>query len=476
MPALTKRFSLKKLILILAFKELKHDWKATGVLLCVIFSIVTPLLILFGLKQGVINTQRELLLNDPCNLEIKMLGHYHLPQSWFEKKAKDSRIQFIIPITRFLNTDISIIDKENNNRSVDIIPTGQDDPLLKLATIQTPVQDNEVLITHALAKRLHINKGEQLQAELLRTVEHQLQTVHTSLAVKDILPDYSCLQRSAVLTTLTFLEAVESFKEGQQVNFFKVKENNAVSKKVEKNQVTIANIDNNSFPSILDQVLKNNTLPFIQQNINDIVTQQLNKIISTPPLQIKANYAKARIFAKNLDDIPILSDELRSSSEEIEVVSKAAEIEKLKQLNRFLNILLLIVSLIGAAGGGLALGGSFLLTIERKSLQIAQLRLLGIDKKYIALFLWIQGVIITSTAFMVSILLSLVTKIISEFYSKAILGEVIRLADNDVRIFYLSWPDYLLAYGCTLIFSSIVIVIGTKRANSIEAGEQLREV
>jgi len=477
---LTKRFDIsKKLLLILAFKELRHDWKATGVLLCVIVSIVTPLLILFGLKQGVINSQRELLLNDPCNLEIKMLGHYHLSYAWFERMGKDPRIQFIIPITRFLNTDIGIIDKENNSRSVDLIPTGRGDPLLSLAAIQAPIQDNEVLITHALAKRLHINTGEQLQAQLFRTVEHQSQTTHAFLTVKNILPDYSCLQRSAVLTTLNFLESVEDFKEGQQVNLFEVEENKTnkvVSQKKEISNDSVIGICNNLFPSFFEQFLENKKPLLVEENINDVITQQLTEITPTVPSQVRTSYAKARIFAKSLDDVPILSDELRSGLEEIEVISKAAEIEKLKQVNHFLNILLLIVSLIGAVGGGLALGGNFLLTIERKRLQIAQLRLLGIGKKHITLFLWIQVIIITSIAFIVAILLSFVTKIISEFYSKDIFGEVIQITNSNVKIFYLSWHDYLLAYFCTLIFSSIVIVIGTKQANSIEAGEQLREI
>lgn len=464
MPASAKkRFTVsKKLILTLAFKELRHDWKATGVLLCVIVSIVTPLLILFGLKQGVINTQRELLLNDPCNLEIKMLGHYHLSPLWFEQKAKDSRIQFIIPITRFLNTDINIIDKENKNSFVDLIPTGQGDPLLKLTAIAAPVQDNEVLITHALAKRLHINKGEQIQSQLFRKMNNESQTSHASLLVKDILPDYSCLQRSAILTTLNFLKTVEDFKEGQQVDLFKVENNKLVTLKKK--------------PNDFKQLSKNNHSFFSSKNKNPELIEQPIKTESVVPTQTKTTYAKARIFAKSLEDVTALSDELRSSSEEIEVISKAAEIEKLKQLNNFLNILLLIVLLIGAVGGGLALGGNFLLTIERKRLQIAQLRLLGIGKKQVNLFLWVQGIIITSTAFIMASLLSLITKIISDIYSQDILGEVMQITNNEVKIFYLSGQDYLFAYTGTLIFSSLVIVIGTKRANSIEPGEQLREI
>lgn len=464
MPASAKkRFTVsKKLVLTLAFKELRHDWKATGVLLCVIVSIVTPLLILFGLKQGVINTQRELLLNDPCNLEIKMLGHYHLSPLWFEQKAKDSRIQFIIPITRFLNTDINIIDKENKNSFVDLIPTGQGDPLLKLTAIAAPVQDNEVLITHALAKRLHINKGEQIQSQLFRKMNHESQTSHASLLVKDILPEYSCLQRSAILTTLNFLKTVEDFKEGQQVDLFKVENNKLVTLKKK--------------PNNFKQLSKNNHLFFSSKNKNPELIEQPIKTESVVPTQTKTTYAKARIFAKSLEDVTALSDELRSSSEEIEVISKAAEIEKLKQLNNFLNILLLIVLLIGAVGGGLALGGNFLLTIERKRLQIAQLRLLGIGKKQVNLFLWVQGIIITSMAFIMASLLSLITKIISDIYSQDILGEVMQITNNEVKIFYLSGQDYLFAYTGTLIFSSLVIVIGTKRANSIEPGEQLREI
>ena len=437
--------------MILAFKELRHDWKATGVLLCVIVSIVTPLLILYGLKQGVINTQREILLNDPCNLEIKMSGHYRLSHTWFEQMAKDPRIQFIIPITRFLNTDITIIDKENKSRSVDLIPTAFGDPLLNLAGIQTPEKDNEVLITHALAKRLHINKGEQLQAQLFRTVENQSQTSHTLLTVKNILPDYSCLQRTAALTTLNFLESVEDFKEGQPVNLFEVEEEKPtkmpLQKKITPNKSVIGIFDD-TFPSFFEPLIKNNKALILEENIDNLIIDSLKKTKLTATSQMRASYAKARIFAKSIDDIPILSDELRSSSEEIEVISKATEIEKLKKLNYFLNIILLTVSLIGVVGGGLALGGNFLLTIDRKRLQIAQLRLLGIGKKNIAFFLWIQAIIITSSAFMAATFLSFVTKIVLAFYTKAILGDVIQVTNSEVKIFYLSWHDYFQHSNC----------------------------
>ena len=503
MPASVKRKvgTSHKLIGILAAKDLWHDWRTTGVLLCVVVSIVTPLLILLGLKQGVINTQRQLLLNDPCNLEIKMQGNgYNLPPSWFEDKAKDTRIQFIIPVTRFLNNDIGVLDSQNNIESVDLIATAAGDPLLKMAGLDAPVNDREILVTHALAQRLHLQQNGELHTLLSRTINHEQQQANTTLNIKAVLPEYGCLQRSAVLTTLSFLLAVEDYKQGLNIALFQPQDKVDESKMPDAEQNPEMRV-----PSMLrwdqhEDNLLSYQKPFMpnfweHEVFRDFLVEHANhppfydsmrpfdsdkmEAADTPQpepvVNKRASYARARIFAKTLDDVPKLADELRSGKEGMEIISKVYEIEKLRQLDRFLNVLLLIVSVIGMVGGGFALGGNFLLSIDGKRGQIAQMRLLGLSKRQIAFFLGIQGLLITSCAFIVNIILALISQFIAELYGKEILGAMIETGITEIRIFCLDGFDYLLAYLVTLMFTGLVIVVATRQANKIHPGEQLRE-
>ena len=502
MPASVNRKAgtSNKLIGVLAAKDLWHDWRTTGVLLCVVVSIVTPLLILLGLKQGVINTQRQLLLNDPCNLEIKMQGNgYNLPPSWFEDKTKDPRIQFIIPITRFLTNDISIRDSQNNTESVDLIATAEGDPLLKMARLEAPADDQEVIITHSLAQRLHLQANGKLNTVLSR--DHGKEQASATLKIKAILPEYGCLQRSAVLTRLSFLLAVEDYKQGLNIALFRPQDKEAESKvpaaeeNPEKRVPSMLRRDQyedgllscqktftpnfSEYRVFIDyQGEHHKQMPFYDpmRPFDGDKMESADTPKPEPVVNKRASYARARIFAKTLDDVPQLADELRSGKEGMEIISKVYEIEKIRQLDRFLNILLMVVSLIGMVGGGFALGGNFLLSIDGKRGQIAQMRLLGLSKQHIGIFLGIQGTLITSCAFIVITILALISQWIAEQYGKEILGAMIETGITEIRMFHLSGFDYLLAYLVTLMFTGLVIVVATRQANKIHPGEQLREL
>lgn len=461
------------------------------------------MLILLGLKQGVINSQRQLLLNDPCNLEIKMQGNgYNLSPLWFEEKANDSRIQFIIPVTRFLNNDISIRSNQNNTESVDLIPTSFKDPLLKMAGLEAPANDSEALITHALAQRLHLQKNDKLHTVLSRNIAQEQQHADTFLIVKGVLPEYGCLQRSAVLTSLNFLLAVEDYKQGLDVALFsgsgKANKNNAPDTGEGFAKQALYTFRGNQPKRYAFSC--ENPLTLHQPELEDFSNLQTKQdydwffyddiqqsfyfgkpvaalsLQPNPPLHKRMSYARARIFVKTLEDVPKLADELRSGKEGMEIISKVYEIEKLKQLDRFLNVLLSIVALIGMTSGSFALGGSFLLSINGKRRQIAQMRLLGISKQHIGFLLVAQGIMVTSCAFIVIVMIALISQIIADSYGKEILNAIMKTGTTEMRVFDLDGFDYFMTYLVTSIFTSLVIVVAAREANKIHPGEQLREI
>ena len=61
-----------------AIKDLMDEWVLTLCVMLSLAAIIAPLLILFGLKQGAIETVREQLINDPVFRQITPLSLIHI--------------------------------------------------------------------------------------------------------------------------------------------------------------------------------------------------------------------------------------------------------------------------------------------------------------------------------------------------------------------------------------------------------------
>ncbi len=81
------------LLLKLGIDDLMHDRKVSFFIMASIVAVVAPLLLLFGLKFGIVSQMRAELLADPRNLEIRMLGSAKLDDAWFAQ-FKKTRIRF----------------------------------------------------------------------------------------------------------------------------------------------------------------------------------------------------------------------------------------------------------------------------------------------------------------------------------------------------------------------------------------------
>ncbi|WP_240559208.1 hypothetical protein [Pectobacterium brasiliense] len=59
--------------------------------LCIVFSliaVIAPLLLLFGLKNGIVNQLRHDLLDDPRTREVRMTGNGNYDLAWLEQLAQ----------------------------------------------------------------------------------------------------------------------------------------------------------------------------------------------------------------------------------------------------------------------------------------------------------------------------------------------------------------------------------------------------
>ena len=146
----------------LAWRDAIHEWPVSLCLVLALAAVLAPLLVLFGLKSGIVTTMRERLKTDPRTVEITLRGHYRLEPGWIEALRARPEVGFVIPRTRSLSATMSLESPAGRRLlDVDMIPTAQGDPLLP-AGMAPPGSLDAVLVTETLAGKLGLGAGDSV--------------------------------------------------------------------------------------------------------------------------------------------------------------------------------------------------------------------------------------------------------------------------------------------------------------------------
>ncbi|MBM9536202.1 FtsX-like permease family protein [Desulfobulbus alkaliphilus] len=205
------------LILRLAFKDLRHDWLLSICLVLAISSIIAPLLILFGLKFGTIETLRSRLIEDPKNREIRPIVTRSYPREWFENLEESiPGVSFIVPMTRQISTTLTAINTSAGVREqLSLMATADGDPLLLENGVAVP-EDGECVLTEVAARGLEASVGEIITFETRRIIQGRSESGMLTLRVAGILEERASSLKTAFVS-LDVVEAVEDFKDGRAV-------------------------------------------------------------------------------------------------------------------------------------------------------------------------------------------------------------------------------------------------------------------
>jgi len=322
----------------LAVLDLWHDRKVSFCIAFSLVAVIAPLLLLFGLKYGVVSQLNDELLSDPRNLEVRLSGNYNLPLDWFERWQAMSEVAFVMPLTRSLNAEASLLkDSQHFLADVELIPSGAGDPLLSGLA---PPQAGEILLSASAANRLQVQVGDSLKLVVLRKREGQNQRGQTEVRVAGILPA-SAFVRPAALLTLDLLVATEDFRDG--------------------------------------------------------FAAPLLGVDSGEPAPPRTHYARARLYANGLAQVAELAERL--AAEHIESQTRAAEIESVQAISRVLGLIFTVIGWTAVLGAAAALGGALLASIERKRRELALLRLMGFNHRAIAALVVMQALLLALLAF-----------------------------------------------------------------------------
>lgn len=201
------------LISSLAFTHLRHEWIFTLCLVIALASVMAPLLVLLGLKNGTIQTLRHRLVEDPVFREIRPIQTREFSADWLEDLARRPGVGFLTPTILPLSSVLHVLPAGQGRAELfDLIPTAPGDPLLLENNGVIP-EDGEVVLTAEAARRAGVGGGDTLRARVTRTRAGQTEMVEVPLRVAAVLASRAGTL-SRVYAPLSFVLDVEAYKEG----------------------------------------------------------------------------------------------------------------------------------------------------------------------------------------------------------------------------------------------------------------------
>lgn len=381
-------------------------------------AVLTPLLVLFGVRHGIISTMTERLLSDPRNLEITPVGSGHYSNDWFERIAKVPGVDFLIPQTRSIAATLDLRAKEGATRSTAaLVPTATGDPVLaRWARAPLEMEPDSltlpvpVVLTEPAARKLGIRAGDELTGSVGRMRDMKRESATLSLRVEAVLP-LEAQQKEAAYAPLALLVAVEEYRDGRAAP--------ALGWPGEA-----APAGPREFPSF-------------------------------------------RLYAKTLDDV----EPLRRFfvAERIEIYTQAEAIETVKSLDKAFTVVFALITGAAVFGFAASTASSALAGVRRKSRSLGILRLMGLTRSGIVIFPVAQSLLNGFLGTLLAFGLYFIVAVgIDRLFAASLPG--------GEAICVLRWQHGSAAMLFVLILSALASLGAAWQAASIEPSEVIRDV
>lgn len=205
--------------ILLAIADLLHSWVLSFCIVLALAAALAPVLILHGLKNGVVQTMRDELASDPLNREVSpfivLPTKHELDKTWFDRTSKRSDVEWIIPtMTPSPWVYLSRTDGERvQDDPIDLMPTGSGDPLLVENGAKPPQNLEEVALSAPLAASLRVSAGDSVRMEVRRGPnERQTLELKVSGVAK-----LQAMGKPVAWVLLGLMDDIETFKRGGSV-------------------------------------------------------------------------------------------------------------------------------------------------------------------------------------------------------------------------------------------------------------------
>ena len=329
------------LIVDLAWRDLIRDRFFLFCNVAVMVGVLVPLLVLFGVKNGVYQALIGEMLADPANLQIDTAGNATLTPQDIEPLQNWPEIAFLTPKIRAQFDYMNVREKGGRRiRAALVIPTGAGDPTLPKGTDLEP---GNVAVSAQLAEQLDLEPGSELQ--LISQAEDRPKQLVLPVRVGIVLPQSATAGR-AVLTRFEVLDVIEAFYDAYSLPDYGIKGRRDISERA-------------------------------------------------------TAYSGVRVYARSLEDLAGLQSRIESQLG-LTTNARTRDVESLLGLGRKLNLALAGTAFLAAVGLGAALVLGFWSDVARKRVVLAGIALLGVPGAQLALFPVVQAVITAVAGLVIS--------------------------------------------------------------------------
>ena len=396
----------------MAVKDYFHERLLSACAVMGLAAVLAPLLVLFGVKNGIINTMSDRLIQDPRNLEISPVGSGRYDADWLAALSKHPKVAFIIPQTRSIAASMILYQqKATQVRSVvvSLIPTAEGDPLLEQWG-RIPTDRTQVVLSEPAARKLDVKAGQRIVGQVGRSVAGNKQQVSVNLKVAAVLP-LEAFTREAAFVRLELLEATEDYRDGRGSEIF-------------------------GWPGK-----------------------------PRPPGQ--RVYPSFRLYARSIYDVTELRNHLVDQG--LEIYTKAEEIEVVKSLDRSFGLIFGLIAIVAVLGYFASMASNVLANVNRKSRYLGIASLIGFSTANIIWFPIVQAM--ATSVF--GTLTAVIFYRIAEGLINRMFGNFLAAGEYVCR---LSPGHMLMALLLTVVLAMLASAYGAFRVSRIEPSEVIRDV
>jgi putative ABC transport system permease protein len=193
------------LVTSLAWQDYRNDAWLSACSVLALVAVIAPLLVLFGLKFGLVSSLTERLQTDPATREIIPLGGGRFSSAFIQQLGQRSDVAFALPRTRQIAATAQV-----GTLILEMLPTAAGDPLLK--DLPLPKGLDQIVLSHTAAEKLAARPGDWLDASFSRQVAGRAEAQRTRLQVLAVLP-LEAFARDGLFADLGLLEAAEDYRD-----------------------------------------------------------------------------------------------------------------------------------------------------------------------------------------------------------------------------------------------------------------------
>ncbi len=299
----------------LAGRDYFREWQMSGFTVLALAAVLGPMLILFGLKNGIVGSMLDQLVNNPRNLEVRSLAAQRYSASWLDGLKKREDVRFLAPEFRGIASSIQLKgEKAGRILKAELKPTGENDPLLDGRPAPEGVQ---ILLSGKLAKLLQAGEGDVLEGRISRFFNGRNENRSLKLVVRGVLDTINGVH---ALAPLDLVEAIADFRDGRAVSAM-------------------------NWPGY------------------------------EPANNEERHYPGFRLYARSIYDVDVIRHDLELQG--VQTQSQSRDIDIVKSVDRNLTAIYWLVAIIGLLGYSLSLSANLWANVDRKRRDLAVLRVVG---------------------------------------------------------------------------------------------------